>query len=247
MGLVVQEMKINLSISIFKLRVKTMAKAGEKSLRDLVFFPVIFNVVGLFAIGLLFAVSPEYSADSGIQNTVVLACVFVVEWLLAFIAIRRLRRQGVSIKEFIVPRRKLNLLSAILVFVLLNVLFAAYMIVALTYGRIPPMSGLSLLQVVFFVLLIPITAGFVEELIWRGYFIDKLLSMRRSEIRAIVYSSISFAFIHGFFLIDKLAVTFLFGIIAGVYYVRERNLLVLMAAHVAVDVIAYALTIFAAI
>ena len=31
--------------------------------------------------------------------------------------------------------------------------------------------------------------------------------------------------IHGFVVVDKLTVTFLFGLIAGGYYVRERNLL----------------------
>jgi len=218
---------------------------AEESLRDLIFFPVIFNIVGLAAIGLLFAVSSGYYADSGLQNTVILGCVVALELVLAFVVTRRLRKQGASIKEFIVPKSKLNLLPATLVFVLLNVFFTAYMIIALTYGRIPPMRGLSPLQVVFFVLVVPITAGFVEELIWRGYFIEKLLAMGRSETRAIVYSSISFAFIHGVFLIDKLAVTLIFGIIAGAYYVRERNLPVLMTAHVAVDVIAYVLTIFA--
>lgn len=223
---------------------KNIAEAVEKnnSVRDLIYFPIVFNVVGLFALGLLFVVSPDYSADWGIQNTVVLACLFVVEWMLAFVVVRRLRRQGVSVKEFIVPRRKLNLLPAILVFVLLNVLFAAYMIVALTYGRIPPMSDLNAFQVVFLVLLVPITAGFGEELIWRGYFIEKLLAMGKSARRAIVYSSISFAFIHGFFLIDKLAVTFIFGIIAGAYHVRERNVLVLMGTHVVVDVVSWGLS-----
>jgi hypothetical protein len=31
--------------------------------------------------------------------------------------------------------------------------------------------------------------------------------------------------IHGFVVVDKLTVTFFFGLIAGVYYVRERKLL----------------------
>lgn len=217
----------------------------DKSLRDLIYFPVVFNVVGLSAIGLLYAVSPEHSVDPGTLNTAALGSLFVPWWLLASIVIRRLKRQGASIKEFIVPERKFSLLSAILVFVVLNVLFTAYMIASLTYGRIPPMTGLNTLQIVFFILLVPVTAGFVEELIWRGYFIDELLAKGSSEMKAIIYSSISFAFIHGIFLIDKLAVTFLFGVIAGIYYVRERNLLVLMAAHVTVDVVGYALTIFA--
>jgi len=221
---------------------KGVEKGG--TLRDLVYFPIIFNVVGLPIIFLLYAISPEHSVDSGMLNTVVLASLFLPWWLLAFVVIRRLRWEGVAIKEYILTKKKFSPFSAILVFVLLNVLFQGYMIMSLTYGRIPPMTALHLLQIVFFIALVPITAGFTEELIWRGYFIDKLLASGRSETKAIIYSAISFAFIHGFFLFDKIVVTFLFGIIAGFYYVRERNLLVLILTHIAVDVISYALTIF---
>lgn len=220
------------------------ATGKDKSLRDLVYFPVIFNIVGLSAIGLLYAFSPEHSPDPGTFNTVVYSCLFVTEWLLAFVVIRRLRIDGVSIKGFILSKKRLRGLPAILVSVLLIALFEAYMIVSLTVGYIPRIRNLSFVQVLFFLALSPLTAGFVEELIWRGYFIEKLLAMGSSERRAIVYSSISFAFIHGVFLVDKLLITFLFGVIAGSYYVRERNLPVLMSAHVLVDITAFALTIF---
>ncbi len=214
----------------------------EGSLRDLIYFPIIFNAVGLPVILLLYAISPERSVDSGTLNTAVLSSLFVPWWLLTFITIRRLKREGVDIRESISPKKKFNSFSAILVFVVLNILFQAYMIVSLTYGRIPPMTNLHPLQIVFFIALVPVTAGITEELIWRGYFIDKLLASGRSETKAIIYSAISWSFIHGFFLPDKIAVTFLFGVIAGLYYVRERNLLVLILTHTAVDVISYALT-----
>jgi len=43
---------------------------------------------------------------------------------------------------------------------------------------------------------------------------------------------------------DKILITALFGVIAGLYYVRERNLLVIMATHVVVDVIAFSLPFY---
>lgn len=48
--------------------------------------------------------------------------------------------------------------------------------------------------------------------------------------------SLSFALIHGIFLVDKLAVTFVFGIITGWYYWKERNLIPVMIAHWFLDV-----------
>ena len=52
----------------------------------------------------------------------------------------------------------------------------------------------------------------------------------------------SFAFIHGILIPDKLLVTFIFGIIAGAYYVKERNLPVLMISHVVLNVVAFGLS-----
>jgi membrane protease YdiL (CAAX protease family) len=68
---------------------------------------------------------------------------------------------------------------------------------------------------------------------------EGLLASGRTEHKAILLSSVSFAVIHGFFLVDKIIVTILFGAIAGLYYVRERNLPVLLATHVALDVITF--------
>jgi membrane protease YdiL (CAAX protease family) len=101
------------------------------------------------------------------------------------------------------------------------------------------MAGPSIPQAVFYLVVNPFTAGVVEELVWRGYLIEGLLATGRTETRAILLSSVSFAFIHGFVLVDKLLVTTIFGAIAGLYYVRERNLPVLMATHIALDVIAF--------
>ena len=212
--------------------------------RELVYFPVVFNIVGLVAIGLLFVFSPGHAADSGTVTTVALLCVFMLEWLFALIVLTRLERQEVSLGKFLMPRKKASVLCAALVFAALTALFISYMMAGLAYGRIPPMRDFSPIQSVFFLVLVPVTAGFTEELIWRGYFMEELLAMRMSKWRSIILTSVSFASIHGIFLPDKLAVTFLFGIIAGLYYFRERNLAVLIAAHVTIDVVAYALVMF---
>jgi membrane protease YdiL (CAAX protease family) len=90
----------------------------------------------------------------------------------------------------------------------------------------------------------PITAGVVEEATFRNFLIGGLLNRGLSEDRAVVYSALLFAFIHGFFLIDKLVVTFAFGLIAGLYYVKERNLPVLIVTHIIVDIITFAMTVY---
>ena len=208
------------------------------SLKDLIYFPLLFNVIGFLSIGFLYAVSSGLAVDFNTLQYLV----FIIEWVVAFIVIGRLRRQGLPLKGFIMPRKKFRWIPAFLVFVSLNVLLIVYLLYPLI--PIPSMGHLSLLQLLFFLALLPVTAGFVEELIWRGYFIEKLLAKGYSEWKTILFSSISFAFIHGL-LVDKLIVTFLFGLIAGIYYLRERNLVVLMGTHTVVDIVGFALKIFA--
>ena len=213
-----------------------------KPWRDLACFPIVYNVVGFAVISILYVVSPGYLIEPEKMNLALYFGVVTTHWSLFYVIIRRLGTSGV--KKLTVPKKETRWLPSIFVFVSLNMLFTGYMMLALIFDRIPPWGHVDAPQFIFYVVINSVTAGFVEELIWRGYFIEKLLASRKTEWKAIVYSSVSFAFIHGVIVIDKLAVTFLFGLIAGAYYVKERNLPVLMATHVIVDVIAFWLSLF---
>jgi membrane protease YdiL (CAAX protease family) len=57
------------------------------------------------------------------------------------------------------------------------------------------------------------------------------LSRQRTSTAAIILSSVSFAAIHGVFLVDKLILAFILELGAGLYFIRERNLLPLMFSH----------------
>lgn len=217
------------------------AEKKNKPLRALIYFPIVYNIVGLVSVFLLFAFSPEHVVEPQTLNTVLYLGVVTTHWALFYVIVKRLGTDGV--KQLIKPKKRFRWLQSTLVFVSLNVLFTSYMVLALVYGRIPPWGNVDALQILFYIFLNPITAGFVEELIWRGYFIEKLIATGKTEQRAIIYSSISFALIHGFIIVDKLIVTFIWGIIAGTYYVRERNIPVLITTHIIIDVIAFWLSL----
>lgn len=91
---------------------------------------------------------------------------------------------------------------------------------------------------------LPITAGFCEELIWRGYIFTQLEARGYRLAKAIVLSAISFALVHGIWVPDKLLTTFLFGIVAGLYYARKRNLIPLMITHIVMGVWSFGLSVF---
>lgn len=218
------------------------AEERGKPLRDLIYFPVAYNLVGLGSVFLLFAFSSEHFVEPEILNGVLYLGVVMTHWWFFYVTARRLGIDGV--KELIKPKKRFRWLPSALVFVLLNVLFIFYMVLALMYSRIPRWGNVDAPQVLFYIVINPITAGFVEELIWRGYFVERLIAIGKTERGAIIYSSISFALIHGFIIVDKLIVTFIWGVIAGAYYVRERNIPVLMITHVVVDVIAFWVSLF---
>jgi len=131
-----------------------------------------------------------------------------------------------------------------LVFVIFNAIFAVYMTILWMSGGLRAFASLSIWQRIFLIGLVPISAGFCEELIWRGYIITRLEARGRRRWPAILLSAASFALIHGIFLLDKLLVTFLLGIVAGLYYIKERNLVPLMVAHTIVDLWSFGLFFF---
>jgi membrane protease YdiL (CAAX protease family) len=214
------------------------------SLRDLIYFPVAYNAVGLVLLAALYATSLGHAPDAETLNAVLYTGVLVTHWTIAIIVTRRIGLEGV--KELIWPKKRTSWPAAVLIFAALNALFTAYIVLGLRTGRIPTMAGPSIPQVVFYLVVNPLTAGFVEELVWRGHLIEGLLASGRTETKSILLSSVSFAFIHGFFLVDKIIVTTIFGAIAGLYYIRERNLPVLIATHVTLDVIAFSLPFYLA-
>ncbi len=220
-----------------------MQNDGKISLRDLAYFPLFFNIVALGAIGLYFTFLPELMADYGQMMFMIYLTVFITELLLAFVLTHRIRNVDMSIRSLITPKKKLKWLPAIAVFIALNALFISYIGIALWTGYVTSFTGLSALQMFFFIVLAPLAAGFVEEFAFRGYLIEIMQKKGLTENRLVVYSAVSFALIHGFFIIDKLIMTFLFGLIAGFYYVRERNLPVLIVTHVVVDVVTFSMSV----
>jgi membrane protease YdiL (CAAX protease family) len=132
-----------------------------------------------------------------------------------------------------------------LVFVALNAVFGIYTAYLWRTGTMRTYHGLSPWQIVFLLSVTPLTAGLVEECIWRGYIIPSVETRGRARWAAILLSSISFALIHGVFLPIRLLVTFVWGVIAGFYYTRERTLVPLIVTHVVVDVWSFGLLLIA--
>jgi membrane protease YdiL (CAAX protease family) len=212
---------------------------------------IILNLGMIFAIVTYFALTatqPILVAGFSLGQLSFGLSIFIciVEWTFASLLIIQIHWACVS--NLIAPRTslwKFRWLPALTVFVALNVIFAGYVVfVAWSNGSWYHIEGLAAWQKIVMLILIPLSAGFCEELIWRGYIFTQLGARGYGLAKVIILSAISFALLHGVWLPDKLLTTFLFGIVAGFYYARERNLVPLIIAHIVMDVWSFGLSVF---
>ena len=167
------------------------------------------------------------------------ALIAVIEWFLAISIVRRLRRAGGSAMKLIAPNGhpwSLRWLPAVLMFIGVNMVMALMMFTLSRLERAMPgpsyYEGLQTWQLLLFLVAVPISAGYCEELIWRGYVISRLEARGRGRWTTIFLCALSFALIHSPL---HWPFTFVFGVLTGYYYTRERILLPLMIGHAVVD------------
>jgi membrane protease YdiL (CAAX protease family) len=213
---------------------------------------IILNLVSACLFGVFYAAMYAYGAAAagpltpGKMQFWLSVFIFIVEWSFAISLILSLRRSGITLRQLIAPQDELlgfYWLPAALLFIAINLLMLLYMFgLKALYGSLG-YEDLANWQRVAMIILIPITAAFCEELIWRGYVLPGWLSTGKRWF-AILLSALSFALIHGIFLPDKLLMTFIFGIITAYFYTRERNLLPLFFTHWFVDLWSYGWLLF---
>lgn len=212
---------------------------------------VLLNLGGALVYVLYYALSSVHpDLVAGISATEMslslYAMVVVVEWSLAIAVTAGLHRSGRPLRSLLAPGGSLlrfRLVPAVLVFLGLNLLFGVYVATyQVFFGGWPKLTGAPPWERLALLGILPVTAAYCEELVWRGRVLTGELARGRPVRPAIVIGAIWFSLIHGVFLPDKLAVTFVWGLIAGAYYLRERNLIPLMAAHLVTDLWSVALS-----
>jgi len=231
------------------------AKVGIKQDRLWVYMilpAVILNLGGVIVFGIYYGLAsqrPEIVAGIGPGqfNFVLYLFINVVEWLFAISIIRKLRQADTPLMGLIAPRGdpwKFRWAPAVLLFFMFNAIFFAYFaLITRATWTWSMFEGLNIWQRLFLIGFIPVSAGFCEEVIWRGYIITRLEARGRRRWPAILLSATSFALIHGL-MPDKLLVTFLIGIVTGLYFTEERNLIPLMVTHAIVDLWSFGLFLF---
>jgi uncharacterized protein len=85
-----------------------------------------------------------------------------------------------------------------------------------------------------------LTAGIIEEFIFRGYILSRLSLFFKNKHWPVIISALIFTSIHlAYKTVHELIFVFLIGLIFGYYYQRYRNLMVLIIVHFAIDYLAF--------
>jgi membrane protease YdiL (CAAX protease family) len=130
---------------------------------------------------------------------------------------------------------------------ILSVIIILIVIVVGTAVIILPLKAAGLLKYSHFLgliksisvpvkLLTIITAGFLEEFIFRGYMIPRLKLFFKSEHPPIIISAIIFGLGHvGFGTLINVLIPMLIGLVFGYHYYKYRNLKILIICHLLID------------
>lgn len=90
-------------------------------------------------------------------------------------------------------------------------------------------------------LFVVVTAGVTEEIIFRGYLQPRFEALTKNPFWAIFVTSALFACLHiGYGTIQNVVGPFVIGLVFSTYYWKFRNLKVLIACHILIDLIAMA-------
>ena len=81
-----------------------------------------------------------------------------------------------------------------------------------------------------------ITAGVVEELIFRAYLVPRLEVIFKNKYMPVIFSALMFSALHlGYYSWHELLFTFLFGIVFAIHYQWYRNISILIITHAIID------------
>ena len=201
---------------------------------------VVFNLIGILVFGTYYFLSfknvklPPAINQASI-GFIMYVLVSLAEWYFLFSVLGELRKNNLTLRSVLFPpeKTKPDYLSILVLFLSVNALFAVYLVQFGAQGNW--IRELASWQKYFIIIFLPLTAGICEEIIWRGYLITALKTRGVKDGLAIFISAISFASIHGIYLLDKLIITFFIGLLTALYYVKQKRIMPLIITHIIMD------------
>lgn len=173
---------------------------------------------------------------------------------LAWLALSFFRIEKQSIKEIIGPVKDRLWLTAIIVALLLGLSVTLFQIIephltGLIYGTdawkqfLNEYKRVPLASVIYGIAVTSLTAGFCEEIVWRGYLQTRFQRLLRGKtLTAILLQAVLFGFWHSISV--HTLFTAIFGFTCGVVYAKTKKLTPIIISHWLGDVIGFSVMYF---
>ncbi len=182
--------------------------------------------------------------------------VIILHWTSVVVVKAFLKQENKKLRDIGYGLNTKKTLVLILLYFIVALLVFGFTEMSLKYVPIDKykLAGLSnffpktTAQRVFFIITV-FTAGFCEEIIYRGYVITKLTEIKINKWIAIIPAGFAFVFIHGIVAItaySQFLFYFSFAIVFGLIFVSSKRLLPNIIIHLLIDLSAM-MAIFQAI
>jgi membrane protease YdiL (CAAX protease family) len=162
----------------------------------------------------------------------------LLHWMNLFIVIALLKKKGLQLRDigFSFSKKALIYLGAYLCLTIILALIEPNTEQKLRTQKYPLLPHDTIQN--FYWILMCFTAGFCEEIIWRGYTIRMMINENHNKYTAVVIGSLLFVLMHGY---SALTTPFyalfllLFGILYGLVFLYTKKLELLMFIHMLYD------------
>ncbi len=222
------------------LRALTKPTTASKARTFLLFFGGLFIGVALPELGLLSALSPGDDAAARLGRQIV--------WLLIGLALLAWVRWVERLPLSSIGMRRPNVgtfgwgVAGTVALIVSFVLCYALILPALGLKADVQRTGSIISNPYWLQLVIFVFAAFVEEIIFRGYIIERTEALIGSKWIAFAISAIVFALVHlSSWAASQLIVVAFGSVILGLLYLWKRDLIMVMIAHCLADVVGFAL------
>lgn len=193
----------------------------------LIIFPLIYIGISLTPL------AQDLFVKGNNENYVLFwSLIIIVHWLTFYLVYRFLRNGKQSLKDigYNLNRKQTSILIAS--YLTLGLLVFGFTELSLNYveidseklAKLPNFFPKTTIHRLFFILSV-FTAGFCEEVIYRGFAITKLKELGLNKWIALIPSGISFVFIHGIIGFSQFWMYFIPAILFGLIYILSKRLL----------------------
>lgn len=217
--------------------------AGNKPIPNLPKAGIVAAIIVAFAFPLAMILLLKHSPLSFWNKFYCSRLIFWVEVGLLWLYALKVERQGLLIWP--VKRQGIEfLVSAVIILYLLSIAaqFIAAIPAVLGYhedNRFVKMIAALIKGRPVLVVFISITAGFCEEVIFRGFILTRLSLLFKNSYLPVILSSVLFAAMHyGYNSLREYIFSFLIGIMMSVHYQRFGDIRPLIIVHFLIDLIA---------